>query len=108
MKSVILKVVKLLLLFKKKCESKRILTTFIFLLLIFFPELSNCQKQNNIWCFGDSSGIDFNDSLNPIPISTSVRTRGSCVSYADSSGQLLFYAIHELACLAIQHEFGIA
>ena len=92
MKSVILKVVKLLLLFKKKCESKRILTTFIFLLLIFFPELSNCQKQNNIWCFGDSSGIDFNDSLNPIPISTSVRTRGSCVSYADSSGQLLFYA----------------
>ena len=66
MKSVILKVVKLLLLFKKKCESKRILTTFIFLLLIFFPELSNCQKQNNIWCFGDSSGIDFNDSLNPV------------------------------------------
>lgn len=92
MKSIILKVVKLLLFFKKNFELKRILTTSIFLLLIFNPELSNCQKQNNIWCFGDSAGIDFNVPTNPIPIVSSLIAKGSCVSIADSSGHLLFYA----------------
>ncbi len=50
------------------------------------------QKQNNIWCFGDSAGIDFNNVSNPITFSSSLDTRGSCVSIADTNGQLLFYA----------------
>jgi hypothetical protein len=49
------------------------------------------QGRNNIWCFGDSAGIDFNQSP-PVPIISSVRSRGSCVSIADSVGNLLFYA----------------
>jgi Secretion system C-terminal sorting domain len=49
------------------------------------------QNTNNFWCFGDSAGIDFNLSV-PAPISTSLDTRGSCVSIADSVGNLLFYA----------------
>ena len=50
------------------------------------------QKQNNIWCFGDSAGIDFNNLLNPVTFSSVLDTRGSCVSIADTNGQLLFYA----------------
>lgn len=62
----------------------------IFLILIIsFPSFS--QKRNNIWCFGDSTGIDFNQTPS-VPIVTSLDTRGSCVSVADSMGSLLFYA----------------
>jgi hypothetical protein len=66
----------------------------IFSALIFLSSshLIFAQKQNNIWCFGDSAGIDFNNISNPLPIVTSLDTRGSCVSIADSLGQLLFYA----------------
>ncbi len=92
MKIVILKVFELSPLFKIKCESKRILTTFIFTLLIYFPQLSMCQKQNNIWCFGDSAGINFSDTSNITTFTSALDTRGSCVSIADSNGQLLFYA----------------
>ena len=49
------------------------------------------QEHSFVWCFGDSSGIDFNGT-NPQPFTTSLDSRGSCVSVADSNGQLLFYA----------------
>jgi hypothetical protein len=65
-------------------------------LLILFSFLAPipciAQYQNNIWCFGDSAGIDFSNSTNPVAIGTSLDTRGSCVSISDSVGQLLFYA----------------
>jgi hypothetical protein len=48
------------------------------------------QRGNN-WCFGDSSGIDFNTSPPTIFI-TSVKSRGSCASISDSLGQLLMYS----------------
>jgi len=66
---------------------------FIFLLLLhlFINYSANSQKQGNYWCFGDSAGINFNNAI-PLSIVTSLDTRGSCVSIADSSGQLLFYA----------------
>jgi hypothetical protein len=63
--------------------------TFLILLIPFF---SSAQFRNNIWCFGDSAGIDFSNANNPIAISTVMRGRGSCVSIADSTGGLLFYA----------------
>src|SRR5438067_1614451 len=50
------------------------------------------QNQNSIWCFGDSAGIDFRDTLNPVPISTGINGRGTCASIADTLGNLLFYA----------------
>ena len=62
----------------------------LLLLHIFICSAANSQKQGNYWCFGDSAGIDFN--FTPVPIVTSLDTRGSCVSIADSLGQLLFYA----------------
>jgi hypothetical protein len=60
--------------------------------LLIFPLFCASQKRGNIWCFGDSSGIDFGNINNPIPINTGLRSRGTCVSISDSSGNLLFYA----------------
>ncbi len=69
------------------------ITGLILPVILFFISQVNCfaQGRNNIWCFGDSAGIDFNQSP-PVPIVSSVRSRGSCVSISDSIGNLLFYA----------------
>ena len=48
--------------------------------------------MNSIWIFGDSAGIDFRNTAIPIPISSSIDSRGSCVSISDSSGNLKLYA----------------
>ena len=65
---------------------------FLSISLVLFSFLNlYSQKRNNIWCFGDSTGIDFNQTPS-VPIVTSLDTRGSCVSVADSMGSLLFYA----------------
>ena len=61
------------------------------LLLICCSQLCYSQKRNNIWCFGDSSGIDFNNLNNPVPFQSCMDSRGSCASIADSNGSLLFY-----------------
>ncbi len=63
---------------------------FICFFLLFF-ELLNAQNRNSVWCFGDSAGIDFRVPASPIPISTSMDTRGTCASISDSTGNLLFY-----------------
>ena len=68
---------------------------FIFIITIIISSFSFSafsQKQNNIWCFGDSAGIDFNNLLNPVTFSNTLDSRGSCVSIADTNGNLLFYA----------------
>ncbi len=63
----------------------------LLLLFAFYSLTSFSQKQGNIWCFGDSAGIDFNQSP-PTTFTSSVRNRGSCCSIADTNGSLLFYA----------------
>ncbi|HQP02691.1 MAG TPA: hypothetical protein PK337_10360 [Bacteroidia bacterium] len=65
---------------------KRALLFFFFLF-----SYNTYAQQNNIWCFGDSAGIDFNASL-PSTFNSSIKGRGSCTSIADSTGNLLFYA----------------
>ncbi len=49
-------------------------------------------QRNNVWCFGDSSGINFNNGGAPFPITTAFQTRGTCTSIADTTGNLLMYA----------------
>ena len=71
---------------------KTILVRSLFFLFVFLNVSSVAQKQNSLWCFGDSAGINFNDTSNIITFATSLDTRGSCVSIADSNGQILFYA----------------
>lgn len=68
-----------------------------FSLLVFFllasGSVGTCfgQNQNSIWCFGDSSGIDFS-SGSAQNFVTSLDSRGTCASIADDQGQILFYA----------------
>ena len=68
-----------------------------FSLLVFFllasGSVGTCfgQNQNSIWCFGDSSGIDFSGG-SAQNVYTGIDSRGSCVSISDESGRLLFYA----------------
>jgi hypothetical protein len=63
------------------------------LVLVFLLVAGNLIAQNTdrYWVFGDSAAIDFTNLQNPIPAMSVLRTRGTCASICDSSGQLLFY-----------------
>jgi hypothetical protein len=50
------------------------------------------QKRGAVWCFGDSALVNFSDTSNITTGISAVKSRGSCASIADTSGQLLFYA----------------
>jgi hypothetical protein len=64
----------------------------IILFLISSVHLALAQDMNSIWIFGDSAGIDFRNTAIPVPISSSIDSRGSCVSISDSTGNLKLYA----------------
>lgn len=60
-------------------------------LFLVFSGIALGQYLNNIWCFGDSAGIDVSIPNNPVLFSSVMDSRGTCCSIADSTG-LLFYA----------------
>lgn len=62
----------------------------LFLLFILFTNASIAQYTNNVWCFGDSAGIKFNNGT-PTFFTSSADGRGTSVSICDSSGNLMFY-----------------
>ncbi|MFN8235935.1 MAG: hypothetical protein U0X89_07385 [Bacteroidia bacterium] len=64
----------------------------IFILSLVLTGELTAQNRNSIWCFGDSAGINFSNINNPVPFTSSVEGRGSCVSIADNNGNLLFYS----------------
>jgi hypothetical protein len=47
------------------------LTLLAFFLL--FSVLAFGQNRNSIWCFGDSAGIDFRDTGNPVLVKRFVK-----------------------------------
>ncbi|MBL0070763.1 MAG: hypothetical protein IPP34_02525 [Bacteroidetes bacterium] len=57
----------------------------------------NAQKRGSVWCFGDSALIDFKDTANIITGTSIVKSRGSCASISDSTGNLLFYTSYDLS-----------
>ena len=65
---------------------------FATLFIIFFcHSFLFAQKEANIWYFGDSAGVDFND---PVPVALTdgvMNTNEGCASIADKNGSLLFY-----------------
>ena len=63
----------------------------LIVLLSFACLFSNGQGKNSIWCFGDSAGIDFRNTLSPIPFTSGMNSKGTCASISDSVGSLLFY-----------------
>ncbi|MBK9541474.1 MAG: T9SS type A sorting domain-containing protein [Bacteroidetes bacterium] len=64
---------------------------FFLLLFILSASYASAQFTDRYWCFGDSAGIDFRNLNNPIPGESVLRSRGTCASICDSSGNLLFY-----------------
>ena len=66
-----------------------IVRKLLFLLLLFSLSAYG-QKRNNIWCFGDSAGINFNFSI-PQTFTSQCNTRGSATSISDTSGNLILY-----------------
>jgi hypothetical protein len=69
---------------------KAIRSLLVFVLLLMAGG-ANAQYTDRYWCFGDSAGIDFGVLTNPIPANSVLRSRGTCASICDSSGQLLLY-----------------
>lgn len=69
--------------------NRSLLTAAIFYYCVLF---CYSQNKNSVWIFGDSTGIDFTNSSNPISIASANESRGTSASICDSNGQLLFYA----------------
>jgi hypothetical protein len=68
--------------------SRRLSLVFIFSFFSFFLK---AQKEGNVWCFGDSALVDWNDPENPLTGRSIVDSRGSASSISDPFGNLLFY-----------------
>jgi hypothetical protein len=60
-------------------------------LVLCVMQMDSFGQRGNMWCFGDSAGINFNTSP-PTTFITSVKSRGSCASISDSLGQLMIYS----------------
>jgi hypothetical protein len=54
---------------------------------------TTAQKKDRIWLFADQAGIDFNDSLNPVSITSNITNPclTSFASISNDQGNLLFY-----------------
>ncbi|MBL0072490.1 MAG: T9SS type A sorting domain-containing protein [Bacteroidetes bacterium] len=78
----------------KQClETKHTFIIILFTLFsIIYKTPAFSQSQNSSWALGDSAGVDFSNISNPQIFKTSVVSRGSCVSVADTIGNLVFYA----------------
>ena len=65
----------------------------ITVIFVLISMLSFSQKQDRIWLFADSAGIDFNDLSSPIAINCNLASPclTSFASIANNQGQLLFY-----------------
>ena len=65
-------------------------------LIIVFSILAcgvGAQNRGNVWCFGDSAGLNFNTFGNiPTSFKANHLSKGSCVSICDANSNLLFYA----------------
>jgi len=72
----------------------------LLLLIVNCPNIFG-QFTDRYWTFGDSSAIDFKNLSNPVPATSILRSRGTCVSICDSIGNLLFYASDPLVSLWI-------
>lgn len=63
---------------------------FIFIFALFASLSAFAQGENNIWTFGQYSGLDFNGGT-PIPYVDSIEAEEGSAAVCDKSGNLLFY-----------------
>ena len=59
-------------------------------LLLFFTEYVHAQKENNVWIFGHSAGLEFNTGI-AVPINKQFPSNEGCASVCSPTGVLLFY-----------------
>ena len=65
--------------------------SFLIIVFIFIALGVKAQFKNNVWCFGDSAGVKFDQGTIQLFNSSTLTTGGSC-TISDSSGNLIFYA----------------
>jgi len=81
---------------KKRTRKNNIVASFcrfgMVIIFLIFGLLSFCQKEANMWYFGNKAALDFNSGA-PVPLSNNVmNTWEGVASIADPiSGRLLFY-----------------
>lgn len=64
--------------------------TLITCLLLVFPDRQALAQRNNVWMFGNHSGLDFNSGA-PVAVSSGMMANEGSASVCDEGGQLLFY-----------------
>lgn len=79
----------------------------LLIIILFLSSNLFAQKQGNIWCFGDSAGIDFNNISSPQPYISVIRSRGSCVSICDTLGNLICYAAPTVTHITPADSFNV-
>ncbi|WP_162903205.1 gliding motility-associated C-terminal domain-containing protein [Taibaiella koreensis] len=52
--------------------------------------IAKAQNENNIWCFGNNTGLNFNNTP-PTLFQNNLAVLEGCASVADAAGNLLFY-----------------
>ncbi len=62
----------------------------VFLLCFIYPFLLLGQDRNQLWYFGEFSGLDFRNGA-PVPMQGSLNTLEGCATVTDLHGNLLFY-----------------
>ncbi|MBK7390741.1 MAG: T9SS type A sorting domain-containing protein [Bacteroidetes bacterium] len=69
---------------------KKLTITIYWVILILSISTISPAQRNNIWCFGDSASLDFSNGI-PVTGTSSMDSRGTCVSISDTNSNLLFY-----------------
>ena len=57
----------------------------IITIFLFNNQTGQCQYSNKVWCFGDSSGIDWINPSSPTFFKSASKGRGGTVSICDST-----------------------
>ena len=71
-----------------------VIAPMIIWLVLCVMQMDSFSQNGNIWVFGDSSGINFNQTP-PIPLKYNVKSRGTSASYCNSNGDLMFYTAYD-------------
>lgn len=70
---------------------KSYLKLFLFLISLSIYQHCKAQGENNIWCYADGLGIDFNFTP-PDTFTSSMFTNEGCITVCNNQGALLFYS----------------
>lgn len=69
-----------------------VLRLLIFIIALFFSNISFAQNEANIWYFGENAGLDFNSGSPVALLDGQLNTLEGCSTISDTNGNLLFYS----------------